>query len=273
MNKKIIFVTAMLAGAMSVPTYVRAEPELPAKGANAPETDASYDSPAPVQHVDDTARSTRKDTSERYMMRRESREDSEKLIRDAAQVFSKFKSGPEKIPESTLSKAQCVAIFPAVTSAALVVGGSHGDGVVSCKGEGGKWSQVGFLDMSSASIGAQLGAKKSDVVLLMMNQKSKDALTKGSEIALGGDLSVAVGNYDAGANINTERSDVVAFASERGLFAGASLNGTRISSDKDSMQAFYRQPSELSTVISRFDVPSDSSDTRQLINALSKSQS
>jgi SH3 domain-containing YSC84-like protein 1 len=54
-------------------------------------------------------------------------------IEESATVFKKILDMPEGIPKELLDKVACVVIYPSVTKAAFIVGGSFGRGVISCR--------------------------------------------------------------------------------------------------------------------------------------------
>jgi lipid-binding SYLF domain-containing protein len=63
-----------------------------------------------------------------------------------------------------------------------------------------------------------------------------------SQFALGADASVAAGHVGRHAEGNTDwkmRAQVLTYSRARGIFAGVSLNGARISQDKNSTREFY----------------------------------
>ncbi len=190
----------------------------------------------------------------------------EELIRKSAQTLEQLKAN-KVVPPATLSRAKCVGVFPQVNEAALVIGGSHGDGVISCKNADGKWSRVGFVDLTQGSLGAQIGAKRSDIVMAFLSDKSREAISKGT-FTLGGDLTATFGSFDKEANIDTAGPDIVAFASDSGLFVGASLNGTKISADEGTMKEFYNEKATLGNAMENFSKPV-SIPEEQLIGAIS----
>ena len=94
--------------------------------------------------------------------------DAPKILDSAAQVLTNMASS-NQIPSSVLSKAKCIAVIPKLTKAGLVVGGKHGNGVVSCRTTDG-WSAPAFISIGGGSIGLQAGAEHQDIVLLMNPQ-------------------------------------------------------------------------------------------------------
>jgi lipid-binding SYLF domain-containing protein len=118
---------------------------------------------------------------------------------------------------------------------AIVIGGTHGTGVATCK-ENGNWSAPAFVKMNSLSFGAQLGGKSSDVVLFILNTKAKTALKRG-RLSLGADASVVAGTFDK--SFDTSTHGAVAYNRAEGAFAGASLSGGTLASDDEDTEAFY----------------------------------
>ncbi len=171
----------------------------------------------------------------------------EKILRNAAEAYRSIVRGPHgEVPASVLAAAKCVAVFPNVVTAALVVGGSHGDGTVSCKTKAGRWSAPGFVDMSGGSFGAQLGGKSSDVVLFLQDEEAVNALKKG-KFNLGADASVTAGTYSAIAEM--KQKGVIAYQRSEGAYAGASLTGTNVMKDDRAAETYYRKPMDFVELI------------------------
>lgn len=172
--------------------------------------------------------------------------DAEATLRKATDLYAAMVQGEHgQVPESVLSKARCVAVIPEVITGAVIVGGSHGVGVASCK-ENNIWSQPAFLRLSSISLGAQIGGKSSDLVLFMISEQAKTAL-KAGRIRLGADLSVAAGTFERGLDASTHQ--VIAYSRTQGAFAGASLSGGTMSGDDDTTAAFYGENIEFASLL------------------------
>jgi lipid-binding SYLF domain-containing protein len=172
---------------------------------------------------------------------------SQKLIRDAAEAYRGVISDPEKqIPQSVLSKARCVAVVPGAVTAALVVGGTSGSGVASCRTPDNKWSPVSFIGISGGSLGAQIGGKSTDMVLFVMDPASQQTLEKG-KFSLGADASVSAGTYGGTAEAPT--TGIVAYQRSSGAFVGASLTGMSISEDKDKAQKTYGRSIDVASLL------------------------
>ena len=162
--------------------------------------------------------------------------DAGATLRRSTEVYEGMIKGTHgQVPASVLSRAQCVVVLPDLMTGAVVVGGTHGVGVASCKDDN-RWTTPAFLKMNAVSFGAQLGGKSSDVVLFLVNEQAKSALKKG-KLSLGADASVAAGSFDKG--FDTSNYGVVAYSRTGGAYAGASISGGNITSDDEDTSAFY----------------------------------
>ncbi len=98
-----------------------------------------------------------------------------KQSQEAADVFTEIMNVPDKsIPRGLLDKAEAIAVFE-VVKAGFIVGGRGGHGVISRRVRGG-WSAPAFFNLGGGSIGLQIGASKTDVILLFMNTGALEGL-------------------------------------------------------------------------------------------------
>lgn len=137
-------------------------------------------------------------------------------------------------------RARCVAVFPSLVRAGFIVGGRHGDGVVSCRVPSG-WSAPVFVSVSGGSAGLQVGVEASDVIMLVMTDAARTRLFR-SDVALGADASASAGPVGEGAQAGTDASmkaEILSYARSRGLFAGAELSGAVIKLDWKALVATY----------------------------------
>jgi lipid-binding SYLF domain-containing protein len=91
------------------------------------------------------------------------------------------------------------------------------------------------------SVGFQLGGEATDLVLLVMNTRGVDALLT-TKVKLGADLSAAAGpkGRDVAASTDASlRSEILSDSRSRGLFAGASVEGTSLRPDNDASREVY----------------------------------
>src|SRR5882672_10832688 len=160
---------------------------------------------------------------------------------DAATGFNEIMGAPDNgIPKELVDKAQAIAVFPGVLKAAFIFGGRQGKGVISRRTAQG-WTTPAFFNLGGGSFGAQIGADKTDYVLLVMNEKGLNGLL-GDKFQIGGELGVAAGPIGREASAATDaqlKAEILTYSRSRGAFIGAALNGTVITPDNNLNEAFY----------------------------------
>src|SRR5882724_9060677 len=98
-------------------------------------------------------------------------QDAARHAGEAAETFTEIMNERDKaIPKELLDKAEAIAVFPGVVKAAFIIGGKGGQGVISKRTSKG-WTAPAFFNIGGGSFGAQIGATKTDYVLLIMNQE------------------------------------------------------------------------------------------------------
>ncbi|MDQ6651818.1 MAG: lipid-binding SYLF domain-containing protein [Acidobacteriota bacterium] len=159
----------------------------------------------------------------------------------AAKAFTEIMNVRDKaIPKELLDKAEAIAVFPGVVKASFIVGGRGGQGVISRRTRNG-WSAPAFFNLGGGSFGAQIGAQKTDYVLLIMNDEGVNGLLK-DKFEMGGEASIAAGpvGREAAASTNTTLdAGILSYSRSKGAFIGAALKGAVISPDNDLNQAVY----------------------------------
>ena len=159
----------------------------------------------------------------------------------AARVFREIMDTPDQgIPRDLLAKAECVAVFPSVLQAGFIVGGRGGRGVASCRTARG-WSAPAFFSLGGGSVGFQIGAQATDLVMLFMNTDGLESLLS-NEFTLGGDASVAAGPVGRQAGASTDlklTAKILSYSRSKGLFAGLELKGVVIKPAKEDMRDVY----------------------------------
>lgn len=174
-------------------------------------------------------------------------------IREATTVFNEIMAAPDKgIPQDLLEKAHCVAIVPGVKKAAFIVGGKYGKGILTCRNlPKGGWSAPATIRMEGGSVGLQIGAGETDVVMLVMNKRGADKLMQ-SEFTIGGTAEAMAGPVGRTVTAETDalmRAELLGWSRSRGVFAGISLSGSTLREDKDDNRAVYGRPMTTQEVI------------------------
>ena len=164
-----------------------------------------------------------------------------KRLNEAASVLNELRTAPDNgVPQDLWSKAGCVVVIPSMKKAAFVVGGEYGSGVMSCK-NGNEWSSPVFMQLAKGSVGFQIGAQSTDLVLLVMNQRGMEKLLA-DKVTLGADMSIAAGPVGRTASAATDvqlNAEILSYSRSQGLFAGVNLSGGALKPDKDSMARAY----------------------------------
>jgi lipid-binding SYLF domain-containing protein len=160
---------------------------------------------------------------------------------NAARVFKEIMDTPDKgIPHDLLASAKCIAIIPGDKKFAFIFGGSYGRGVATCRTPNG-WSAPLFVAIDGGSIGYQIGSSSTDLVMLFMNDHALQSLL-GDKFRLGADASVAAGPVGRNAAAATDlklNAEILSYSRSKGIFAGVSLDGAVVQTDKSGDQASY----------------------------------
>lgn len=164
----------------------------------------------------------------------------ERLAR-SREVVQEFLQGDQRPPSSLIDQSACIAVLPRVIKGAVGVGGRHGRGVMSCRKDSGEWSAPVFLTLSGGSLGLQVGAQSSDIVLFIISERSARSLMK-SKFTLGADAEVAAGPRSAGAEATTDvrlDAEIYSYAKSKGFFAGVSLGGAKLKVRRKEISRYY----------------------------------
>ncbi|MEO7251320.1 MAG: lipid-binding SYLF domain-containing protein [Arenimonas sp.] len=161
---------------------------------------------------------------------------------NASRVLGEILRIPEQsIPSNLLQEAQAIAVIPDVVKASFVVGGRRGRGLIAIRGRDGTWSNPSFMTLTGGSFGFQAGVQAADVILVFRSARGVDSIVNG-KFTLGADASVAAGPVGRSAQASTDeklKAEIFSYSRARGLFAGVSLDGTRLAIDNKSNQVVY----------------------------------
>jgi lipid-binding SYLF domain-containing protein len=151
---------------------------------------------------------------------------AEDLNTDAVQALNTlYKTSPAA--ERISKTAKAILVFPKVTKAGLVFGGSYGEGVLLKAGRAS-----GYYNTISASWGWQAGAESYGYVVFLMNNKAIKYLNASKGWELGVDPTVVVVDAGAAKNFSTStlKDNAYAFVfDQQGLMGSISIEGTKIS--------------------------------------------
>ena len=167
-------------------------------------------------------------------------QDATRKLADAAELVEAFTANDdEAIPTDLLQRARGIAVIPNVLRGGFILGGRRGRGVIVVRDERGSWSNPAFVTLTGGSIGWQIGAESTDLVLVFANDNAVKNMASG-KFTLGGDASAVAGPLGRHATMAvTFRAEVYGYVRSRGLFAGAAFQGARLSIDDAMGQALY----------------------------------
>ena len=174
--------------------------------------------------------------------------DNTKVLDAATQTVQSMTTGAKPIPASLLRAATCIAVIPKLTKAGFIVGGEHGNGVVSCRTATG-WSAPAFITITGGSVGLQAGGEHQEIVLLMNNQ-GKQELTNG-HWDLGAE-AVAAGPTGDSAGVGQStgwKAPVLSYSHSSGAYAGANLQGSKIDLDQDANHNLYGSSASIESIL------------------------
>lgn len=164
-----------------------------------------------------------------------------KKSESASKAFEETMGAADRsIPRELLDRAEAVAVFPGMLKAGFVVGGRGGSGVISRRVTGG-WSAPAFFKLAGASIGPQIGASKTDLILLFMNDSALKGLLE-DKLEIGGEASAAAGPVGRTASATTNLTfdaGILSYSRGKGLFVGLELKGAVINPDNNLNEALY----------------------------------
>ena len=166
----------------------------------------------------------------------------EKRVGDASDVLEQLFRIPEKtVPPTLLSQAYAVAVIPNVMKAAFGLGVRRGKGIIVVRQDDNSWSNPAFVTITGGSIGWQIGAQSTDVILVFKTRKGVEGIENG-RLTLGADAAIAAGPVGRQAGVATDiqfKAEVYSYSRNRGLFAGVSLEGSGVTMDRKANAAFY----------------------------------
>jgi lipid-binding SYLF domain-containing protein len=193
--------------------------------------------------------------------------DAARQLDAAAQVIQNMTSS-NQIPPDLLNQSQCIAVVPGLTKGGFIVGGEHGSGVVSCRTISG-WSAPAFIAVTGGSVGLQAGAEHQDIVLLMNNQGEQELKNGhwdlGAEAVAAGPTGASVARGES----TGWKAPVLSYAHSSGAYAGANLQGSKISADQVIHNIYGRDASFQSILDGQVQTPASA---QQFVSALPSPQ-
>lgn len=133
----------------------------------------------------------------------------------------------EPVSEQMIRKAKGILIFPEIVKGGFLVGGATGEGLLRVKGR-----NAGIYRSNALSFGLQAGLTKFGYVVFFMDDNALRFAkeTQGWEIGTAPNVTIADKGVARRLSSSTLQNGIyVFFLDRKGLFAGAGLEGTKIS--------------------------------------------
>lgn len=146
------------------------------------------------------------------------------------------------IPQDLMDKAKCVVVVPGMKKAGFILGAKYGRGFATCRRAGGtQWSAPAGMRVEGGSLGFQIGASETDIVLLVMNDGGMKHVLS-DKFTIGADATAAAGPVGREATAQTDakmNAEMLSYSRSRGLFAGVSLDGATLRPDTETNHELY----------------------------------
>jgi lipid-binding SYLF domain-containing protein len=149
-------------------------------------------------------------------------QEEQKNLAAAEETIKSFKAAEPGL-EVYFKEAYAYAVFPTIGKAGLIIGGSHGTGLVF---EGGK--VVGDAKVTQASVGLQAGAE-SYSELVFFKDKATFENFKSGNVKLSAQASAVAIKKGAAAKSSYNEGVAVFVKAKGGLMADASVGGQKFS--------------------------------------------
>jgi len=165
----------------------------------------------------------------------------DRLDASADTLVDMMRAADKGIPQDLLNKAHCVVVVPGMKKAGFIFGAKYGRGFAACRRGGSGWSAPAAMRVEGGSVGFQIGASETDVVLLVMNDRGMKHLLA-DKFTIGGDATAAAGPIGRDATAQTDammNAEMLSYSRSRGLFAGISLEGATLRPDGDTDRELY----------------------------------
>lgn len=177
--------------------------------------------------------------------------------------------GEDKIPKELLDISKGV-IFLTVIKVGAMFTGRYGTGLIITKlnenssesrseSKGGKtkynWSAPSALMITGLGWGLQFGAEITNVMLILTTNQAVKTFQSLTQVSIGTQLGVSIGPI--GRSIKSEvaagekgAAHAFSYAQSKGLFIGASLEASLITSRNDVNSKFYGEDIEIESLLS-----------------------
>lgn len=154
------------------------------------------------------------------------------------------------IPRTLLSKCAGVAIFHSVSAAAFV-SASTANGIVLRRDDGmDEWSPPSAISMGDVGVGITFGVKKSDIIMVLMDDDAVKSMCGEVQLKLGTNMSIVAGplankgqavDIDGAVNLSSKGTGITyCYSLSEGVLAGFDLSAGVIVARSQLNTNFYK---------------------------------
>lgn len=169
---------------------------------------------------------------------------SDRLDASTETLTDMMRASDRGIPHDLLDKAKCIVVIPGMKKVGFIFGAKYGSGFAVCRRPGNVgWSAPAAMRVEGGSVGFQIGASETDIVLLVMNDGGMRHLLS-DKFTVGGEATAAAGPVGRDASAQTDammHAEILSYSRSRGLFAGISLEGATLRPDQDTDRELYKR--------------------------------
>jgi lipid-binding SYLF domain-containing protein len=154
-----------------------------------------------------------------------------------------------EIPQAVLQNARGLAVMT-VVKVGFGLSGQGGQGVVIARTASG-WSGPSFVGTGGVGWGLQIGAQITEFVFVLNTSEAVRAFSRDGNVKIGADISAAAGPVGRELQASVApRAAVYTYSRSKGLFAGISLEGAIVATQKTANARYYGRPVRASAVLS-----------------------
>lgn len=202
----------------------------------------------------------------------QTKEEGDMIVRKAKIVLEEMMRGQDSAPPIELIR-DCagIVIIPGFFKAGFFAGAAYGKGVMLARRDG-TWSAPAFVYLGAGSVGIQFGFQMTDLLLVVMGERTMQALLK-SKFKLGADAAIAAGPLGAHVTAASDirfRGGIFSYSRAKGLFAGISLEGAGMGTELGLNSAYYETTADPRQILfGEVDIPLSA---KELIRTLEQIQ-
>ena len=153
--------------------------------------------------------------------------------------------------------------------------GMVGAGIIIKRLDGGRWSAPSSVGTTGVGFGLQVGAQKTDTIIVLNDDMGVKSFSGNGQIKFGGDVAISAGpvgrNLAAEARVGDKGfAGCFSYSHSQGLFAGLSMEGAvMIARHKDNREFYCRDDITVEDILNGYvDAPQECQPLYRLLNSI-----